>query len=130
MLSLAQEGHHGFDDHDYREYHDEYLDHYDDAHHPYGYSEHEDYGYDHALHDAHNDAEANLYHSWPVYSPYAPHDWELHRKEPRQHTFDDYEEYDEHPIHQNYLPEEDGLDFVSGLRRMSFEGLKDADRGT
>ena len=27
-----------------------------------------------------NEAESNLYHSWPVYSPIASHEWTLHHK--------------------------------------------------
>jgi len=71
-----------------------------------------------------------MYHSWPVYSPYVPHDWELRKKEPKRHTFSDYDEFEQNPTQLNSAPEEDGLDFVSGLRRMSFEGLKDRDRVT
>ena len=41
-----------------------------------------------------NDTESNLYHSWPVYSPYVSHDWMLkhkHNKKAKKHadTFDD-----------------------------------------
>ena len=77
-----------------------------------------------------NDTESNLYHSWPQYSPMVPHDWMLHKKEKKSHSFTDFDEF-EFAMQENSSTlgqEEDGLDFVSGLRRMSFEGLTDHDK--
>lgn len=94
--------------------------------------------------------DSNMYRSFPAYSPIASHDWELTHKPKKSHSFDDIDEFetfhhyvnsDVNGLEQHGEPayyeqhytsaprhhgvEEDGLDFVSGLRRMSFEGLKD-----
>jgi len=70
-----------------------------------------------------NEAESNLYHSWPVYSPISSHEWQLEHEPGRIHeTFS--REFD-HPANKI---SSDNLDFLQGLRRMEFEGLNKHDR--
>ena len=78
-----------------------------------------------------NAAEANpLYHAWAYYQPQQSHDWMLHTREPTKHTFGDFDEFEfKNEVGENGI-EADSLDFVQGLRRMSFEGLTDRDRVT
>ena len=78
-----------------------------------------------------NAAEANpLYHAWAYYQPQQSHDWMLHTREGKTHTFDDFAEFEfKNGADENGI-EADSLDFVQGLRRMSFEGLTDRDRVT
>jgi len=153
---MAAEGHvfdhePGYADyhHDEEPHHDDYFDHqviygeaqyalFLDHQNAYGYDHGYDYGYEGAYgedeygyHSSdHNEADANpLYHGgWPTYSPIAPHDWMLHTKESKTRSFDDFSEAEFDLNGTNQV--EDGLDFVQGLRRMSFEGLKDKDRAT
>ena len=54
----------------------------------------------------------------------------LHTREPTKHTFGDFDEFEfKNEVGENGI-EADSLDFVQGLRRMSFEGLTDRDRVT
>ena len=78
-----------------------------------------------------NAAEANpLYHAWAYYQPQQSHDWMLHTREGKTHTFGDFDEFEfKNGAGENGI-EADSLDFVQGLRRMSFEGLTDRDRVT
>ena len=43
---------------------------------------------------AYNNYQANLYRSWPSYSPYVTHDQELHSKQNKKRTFDDFDEFE------------------------------------
>lgn len=77
-----------------------------------------------------NDTESNLYHSWTQYTPVVAHDWEQKKRQPKPRVYDEFEEYQGHE-YTNEVDTEDSaskLDFVAGLRRMSFEGLKEKDR--
>ena len=65
-----------------------------DDHYHHGMTDHRFHHYDDYQHYHMNEAESNLYHSWPVYSPVVSHDWTLHHKPKRVHGYSDQMEAD------------------------------------
>jgi len=136
--------HHGY------EHHDEYQEHaefYGDARYPlfnlqaegnphlFPYDEYEQYGHfntnqaqevEAEFQRYHmNETESNLYHSWPAYTPVVSHDWQLKHNPHRVHDITAAEESQFGALNEI---QEDSLDIIAGLRRMDFEGLKQADK--
>ena len=140
IMNLSEEEGHVFDhepgmsdyhhDHLHNPEHTRHQEYYAEAHYPVNL-EHDPSDYNHQLHTERNDAEANpLYHAWAYYQPQQSHDWMLHTRENTKHTFDDLDEFEfRNGADENGI-EADSLDFLGGLRRMSFEGLTDHDRVT
>ena len=58
-----------------------------------------------------NDTESNLYRTYTAYSPIVPHDWMLHHKEKKSHSFSDFDEFEfnAQSNHENYTPFEPGI---------------------
>lgn len=131
-MVLSEEGHMYDHEPGRADYHEDHLynpefeahqEYYAKAHYPV-FLEH-DAADEHMMHNGEeNDTESNLYHSWPIYTPIVSH-------------YQDEDEYDHRrngakpaTATEAKKAEVGKLDFVAGLRRMSFEGLKDKDRAT
>jgi len=112
MMSLAEEAEGHVFDHEpgQADYHHgwmhhpeetEHIEHYAEARYPVFLEQHNEVyeaPYHHPStpygHFEENEAEPNLYHSFPVYSPMVPHDWMLHQKQHKKHSFSDADEFE------------------------------------